>query len=90
MRCEVVRDWTHSELRREIFIWTGVEIGQTQFYTWLPFALIAKKRIYTDRDRRKLLKFAQFMSRYKRLNDAKEALMQDMETKPEDYPNDDI
>lgn len=88
MQCEIVRDWTHLELRREILIWTGIKIGQTQFYTWLPFALIAKKRIYTDRDRRKLLKFAQFMSRYGRLRKAREALIKDMKTKPEDYPND--
>ena len=90
MQCELVKDWTHSELRREILIWAGVEVGQTQFYQWLTCALIAKKRIYTDRDRRKILKFAQFMTRYKRLKNAREALIQDMKTKPEDYPNDDI
>lgn len=88
MYCEVVKDWTHKELRQELIIWLNLELGQTQFYAWLPYALIRKKRIYTNRDRWKLIRFATFMKRYKRLEKAKAKLIEDMQTHPEKYPND--
>ena len=87
-RTEVVKDWTYQELKQEILIWQNIELGTTQFYKWLPYALIAKKRIYTNRDRRKLLQFAQLMKRYKRLEIAKDQLIQHMEHYPEQYPHD--
>ncbi|MBW4662312.1 MAG: hypothetical protein KME15_26970 [Drouetiella hepatica Uher 2000/2452] len=87
-RTELVKDWTYQELKQEILIWQNVELGTTQFYKWLPYALIAKKRIYTNRDRRKLLKFAQLMQRYKRLEIAKNKLIQHIEQHPEQYSHD--
>lgn len=87
IKTELLKDWTHQELRRELFIWSGVDLGITQFYAWLPNALIQPKRIYTNRDRKKLLKFAEFMARYKRLQEAKAKLIEHMQLHPEEYTN---
>jgi DNA-binding SARP family transcriptional activator len=84
---EIVRDWTWQELQRELLIWAGKELKTTQFYEWLPYALIAKKRIYSDRDRAKLLKFAELMARHKRLEMASEKLIEYMTLNPGEFPN---
>lgn len=87
MKCELVKNWRFKELKRELLIWCEVDLGTTQFYAWLPYALITKKRIYNDRDRAKLITFGHFMKRYKRLEMARAKLIEVMQTYPENFPN---
>lgn len=87
MQCELVKDWQYKELKHELFLWCGVDLSTTQFYAWLPYALITKKRIYSERDRAKLIAFGFFMRRYKRLEVARGKLIQLMQTHPERFPD---
>ena len=86
MNTEIVNDWTPQELRREVLIWTGIELSNTQFYAWLRAAMIDRNRIYTERDRYKLMNFSRYMLRYRRLETAKAKLIEHLQQNEALYP----
>ena len=87
VRCEVLKDWTLDELKQELLIWLGVELGKTQLYKWLSYALIVKGPSYSNRDRKKLLAFASLMKRYRNLEMARAKLAEHIQEHPEEYPD---
>lgn len=83
------RLYTANELRRDLLIFAGADLGPTQFYQWLKFALIkapkVRKLVYTARDRYHLLKFAtEYKPRYPTLQAASIAFYQDVLAKEEE------
>lgn len=88
-QCEVLKDWSVAELKRELLVWHGIELRTTQFYAWLSGAVIKPRKngVYSERDKRKLMKFAEFMGRYNRIAIAKEKLLEHIKQYPEEYPN---
>lgn len=62
--------YTRDELRREVLIWAGRELSLTRFYEWIRYAFVDRKPIYSDRDRSKLLYFAECLNRVRSYQEA--------------------
>jgi len=94
MNVQLVRDWTFEELQEDLSIVLGRGIGKTQLYEWLKFAFIKsptgrqRKTVYTERDRCKLSRLAQFRKEYPSasLREISLLLWQDIQENSAKYP----
>lgn len=84
--------WTVKSLYLEL-VTQGYNVKKTQYYEWLDKALVRPhkdrlKAFFTDRDRVKLLKFAEFRTKYPMLSlvQVREMLKHDLQQNPGDYP----
>lgn len=85
----VLEDFTRDEIRRMVAAHTGRSISIRQFYDWLNAALIPEpKPLYSRRDAAKLLFVASRLNRYRSLEAAKQALVNDLTNNPQNYPED--
>ena len=82
---EVMPDYTRDELRILISRYGGRPLSVSQFYRWLPFALISRKKTYSQRDAKKLMFFAVQLNRVRDFELAKAALLQDLDINPSKY-----
>jgi hypothetical protein len=82
---EIATDYTRDELRYLIHRYTGRSLSISQFYRWLPFALIKRKPLYTTRDAKKLIFLASQLNRVRDFEFAKSHLIHDLKTNPEKY-----
>lgn len=79
-------EYTRDELRLALYEHTGYRLEAKRFYPWLPYCLIRKKALYTERDLAKLVFVAQFIQRVRSLELARDALIQDIKQNPQKYP----
>jgi hypothetical protein len=83
---QVLEDFTRDELRQLIYVHTGRSISVSQFYEWLPFALIPEpKALYTKRDARKLMFLSSQLNRVRSLETAKQKLIEYMQSHPQEF-----
>lgn len=82
---EIVTDYTRDELRYLIHQYTGRSLSISQFYRWLPFALIERKLLYTIRDAKKLIFLASQLNRVRDFEFAKSQLIHDLKTNSKKY-----
>jgi hypothetical protein len=79
------RDEIRQVVRRE----TGRDLSIKQFYQWLPYCLIPEpKDFYSVRDLQKFLFVARILNRVRKLETAKQQLIQTMQTQPEKFNHD--
>jgi hypothetical protein len=79
------RDEIRQMVRRE----TGRNLSIKQFYQWLPYCLIPEpKDFYSVRDLQKFLFVARILNRVRKLETAKQQLIQTIQTQPEQFNHD--
>lgn len=81
----VVEGFTRNDIRREVMIWTNRDLGEKQFYEWLPYCLVQRKPLYSKRDVAKFIFVASYLSRDRSLTRARDALINDIQQNPERY-----
>jgi hypothetical protein len=85
----VIQELNRDEVRRKIRQETGKDLSIKQFYQWLPYCLIpAPKDFYTVRDLQKFLFVARILNRVRKLETARQQLIQTMQTQPEIFNHD--
>jgi len=78
-----------DEIRQVVERQTGRALSVKQFYQWLPYCLIPEpKDFYSVRDLQKFLVVAQILNRVRKLETAKQQLIQTMQTQPENFNHD--
>jgi hypothetical protein len=81
--------FSRNEIRRLIRKETGRALSIQQFYQWLPYCLIPEpKDFYSVRDLQKFLFVARILNRVRKLETAKQQLIQTMQTQPEQFNHD--
>lgn len=85
---EVVTDYTRDELRMLITRYSGRSLSVSQFYRWLPYALVKRAQTYSPRDAKKLLFLAMQLNRVRDFEFARAKLIQDLENNPHQYSED--
>jgi len=78
-----------DEIRQLIKRETGRDLSVKQFYQWLPYCLIPKpKNFYSVRDLQKFLFVARILNRVRKLEAARQQLIQTMQNQPEIFTHD--
>lgn len=78
-----------DEIRQLIKRETGRDLSIKQFYQWLPYCLIpVPKDFYTVRDLQKFLFVARILNRVRKLETARQQLIQTMQNQPEMFTHD--
>jgi hypothetical protein len=78
-----------DEMRQLIKRETGRALSIKQFYQWLPYCLIpTPKAFYTVRDLQKFLFVARILNRVRKLETARQQLINTMQTQPEQFNHD--
>lgn len=81
--------FSRDEVRRLIRKETGRSLSVQQFYQWLPYCLIPEpKDFYSVRDLQKFLFVARILNRVRKLETAKQQLIQTIQTQPEQFNHD--
>jgi hypothetical protein len=82
---ELCTEYTRDELRYLIHRHTGRSLSISQFYRWLPFALVERQPLYSQRDAKKLMFLASQLNRVRDFEFAKAQLVRDIKTNPQKY-----
>jgi hypothetical protein len=78
-----------DEIRQVVSRETGRDLSIKQFYQWLPYCLIPEpKDFYSVRDLQKFLFVARMLNRVRKLETAKQQLIQTIQTQPEQFNHD--
>jgi hypothetical protein len=78
-----------DEIRQLIKRETRRDLSVKQFYQWLPYCLIPEpKDFYSVRDLQKFLFVARILNRVRKLETARQQLIQTMQTQPEMFNHD--
>jgi hypothetical protein len=78
-----------DEIRQLIKRETRRDLSVKQFYQWLPYCLIPEpKDFYSVRDLQKFLFVARILNRVRKLETAKQQLIQTMQKQPEMFTHD--
>jgi len=85
----VTQVFSRDEIRKIVTEATGRKVSTIQFYLWLPYCLIPEsKSFYSVRDLQKILFVARMLNRVRKLESAREQLIQTIETQPEIFTHD--
>lgn len=80
---------SRDEVRQLIKQKTGRALSINQFYQWLPYCLIPEPiDFYTVRDLQKFLFVARILNRVRKLETARQQLINTMQTQPEIFTHD--
>ncbi|MCY7282857.1 MAG: hypothetical protein LH679_05315 [Cyanobacteria bacterium CAN_BIN43] len=80
---------SRDEVRQLIKQKTGRALSINQFYQWLPYCLIPEPTdFYTVRDLQKFLFVARILNRVRKLETARQQLINTMQTQPEKFNHD--
>lgn len=80
----VLQEMSRDEVRRIVKREAGRNLSIKQFYEWLPYCLIPKpKDFYSLRDIKKFLFIARTLNRVRKLNSARQKLIETIQTTPE-------
>jgi len=85
----VIQELSRDEIRRVVRQETQRDLSIKQFYQWLPYCLIAEpKDFYSVRDLQKFLFVARILNRVRKLETARQQLINTMQTQPEPFNHD--
>jgi hypothetical protein len=85
----VIQELSRDEVRRVVGRETGRELSIKQFYQWLPYCLIQEpKDFYSVRELQKFLFVARILNRVRKLETARQQLINAMHTQPEQFNHD--
>jgi|GEM_PF-1795016 len=85
----VLQEMSRDELRRIVKREAGRNLSIKQFYEWLPYCLIPEpKDFYSVRDIKKFLFVARILNRVRKLNSARQKLIETIQTTPEFFDHD--
>jgi hypothetical protein len=84
-----IQELSRDEIRRVIRQETKRNLSIKQFYEWLPYCLIPEpKDFYSVRDLQKFLFVARILNRVRKLETARQQLIQTMQNQPEMFTHD--
>jgi hypothetical protein len=85
----VLQEMSRDEVRRIVKREAGRNLSIKQFYEWLPYCLIPEpKDFYSVRDIKKFLFVARILNRVRKLNSARQKLIETIQTTPEFFDHD--
>jgi hypothetical protein len=85
----IFQEISRDEMRRIVRQETRRDLSVKQFYQWLPYCLIPEpKDFYSVRDLQKFLFVARILNRVRKLNTARQQLIETIQTTPEIFDND--
>jgi hypothetical protein len=84
-----IQELSRDEIRRMIRQEAKRNLSIKQFYEWLPYCLIPEpKDFYSVRDLQKFLFVARILNRVRKLETARQQLIQTMKNQPEMFTHD--